>query len=61
MRSTSTARWYFVAAIRLEPFLSSSMASFAYFTARDSSSSDAEIYQSLLVTVKNMLDEVDSS
>ncbi len=45
----------------MEPFLSSSMASFAYFTARDSSSSDAEIYQSLLVTVKNMLDEVDSS
>jgi hypothetical protein len=37
------ARWYLVAARRLEPFLSSSMASFAYFTASDSSSSDAEI------------------
>jgi len=42
------ARWYFVAARRLEPFLSSSIASFAYFTARDSSSSDAEITCPLL-------------
>jgi hypothetical protein len=37
------ARWYFVPAIRLEPFLSSSIASLAYFTAKDSSSSEAEI------------------
>lgn len=37
------ARWYLVTAMRLEPLRSSSMASLAYRTANDSSSSDADM------------------
>ena len=37
------ARWYFVIAIFFDPFRSSSIASLAYFTARDSSSSEADV------------------
>lgn len=37
------ARWYLVTAMRLEPLRSSSMASLAYRTANDSSSSEADM------------------